>query len=163
MGAEYTGVAMTFLLAFAIGIIAGLRSLTAPAATCWAAHLGWLDLRQSALAFMGSTLATALFTLFAIGELIADKLPFTPSRLSPAPLAGRILLGGLSGSALCAAAGQSLLVGALLGAVGGIAGALAGYHARRTLTQTMHIPDFVIALIEDAIAIGGALVIVSRS
>jgi uncharacterized membrane protein len=64
---------------------------------------------------------------------------------------------------LCAAAGQSMLVGGLLGAVGGIAGALAGYHARRTLTQMMHMPDFVIALIEDAIAIGGALVIVSRS
>jgi uncharacterized membrane protein len=137
--------------------------MTAPAATCWAAYLGWLNLRQSSLAFMGSTVAVAVFTLGAIGELIADKLPSTPSRLAPMPLGARILLGGLSGSALCAAAGQSLLVGALLGAVGGIAGALAGYHARRALTtQSMHIPDIVIALIEDAIAIGGAFLIVSR-
>ena len=154
---------MTLLFAFAIGIIAGLRSMTAPAATCWAAYLGWLNLRQSSLAFMGSIWAVAVFTLFAIAELIADKLPGTPSRLSAGPLSGRIILGGLCGAALCAAAGQSALVGALVGAVGGIAGALAGYYARRTLTQSMQIPDFVIALIEDVIAVGGALFIVSRS
>src|SRR5689334_20582799 len=136
--------------------------MTAPAATAWAVHLGWLGLRDSPLAFMGTRVAVGLFTLLAIGELIADKLPFTPSRLSPGPLIGRILLGGLSGSVLCAAAGQSVLAGALAGGVGGVAGAMAGYHVRRALTQSMRIPDFVIALIEDAIAIAGAICIVSR-
>ncbi len=148
------------LLAFAIGIIAGLRSLTAPAATCWAAHLGWIDLQQSPLAFMGSTVATSLFSLLAVGELITDKLPFTPSRLTPGPLGARILLGGLCGSAFCTAAGFSLLTGGLIGAGGGIAGAFMGYHARRSLTHTMKLPDFLVALIEDAIAIVGAFLIV---
>jgi uncharacterized membrane protein len=154
--------ATPFLLAFALGMIAGLRSMTAPAVTSWAAHLGWLNLRASPLAFMGATVTTALFTLFAISELIADKLPRTPSRLNVGPLVARVVLGGLSGAALCTAAGESLLAGAVIGGVGGVAGASVGYHVRRMLTHQMRLPDVAVALIEDAIAIGGALFIVSR-
>lgn len=58
-----------YALAGGIGIVAGLRSLTAPAAVSWAAHLGWLNLRGSSLSFMGSTLAVAIFSILAIGEL----------------------------------------------------------------------------------------------
>ena len=68
------------LLAFLIGVVSGLRSLTAPAAVAWAAHLGWIKLGGRLLAFMGSTAAVAIFTLAALGELVADKLPSTPSR-----------------------------------------------------------------------------------
>ncbi len=153
---------MTLLLAFAIGVIGGLRSMTAPAATCWGAHLGWLRLQGSPLAFMGATVTTALFSLFAIGELIADMLPSTPSRLAPVGLSARIILGGLSGAALAASGDQSLLVGAVLGAAGGLVGAFAGYYARKTLTDDVGLPDPAIALIEDVIAIAGAFFIVSR-
>src|SRR6266403_975088 len=102
-------------LAIGIGIVAGLRSLTAPAVVAWAAHLGCLSLSGSPLAFMGSTVAVAIFSLLAIGELIADKMPKTPSRTSLVPLLTRILMGSLCGASLCAPANQSLLVGALLG------------------------------------------------
>jgi uncharacterized membrane protein len=153
---------MSFLLAFAIGALTGLRSLTPPAAVSWAAHLGWINLAQSALAFMGATVTACLFGVLAVGELIADKLPFIPSRLAAGPLAGRILLGGLCGAALCAAAGQSIASGAAIGAIGGVAGSFAGYHARATLVRTAHIPDFAVALVEDAITIAGAFFIVSR-
>jgi len=86
---------LNYLFAFAVGIgvVAGLRSLMAPAVVSWAAHLGWLNLHGSPLAFMGSTLAAAMFSLLAIGELIADKLPRTPKRTAPAPLLARILMG----------------------------------------------------------------------
>jgi uncharacterized membrane protein len=84
-----------FLLAIGIGIVAGLRSLTAPAAVAWGAHLNWLNLHGSPLAFMGSTAAVAIFSLLAIGELVADKLPMTPKRTAPAPLMVRIVIGGL--------------------------------------------------------------------
>ena len=70
---------MTILLAFLIGFFAGLRSLTAPAVTAWAVHLGWMKL-PGALALMGSIPAVAIFTLLAVVELVADKLPNTPSR-----------------------------------------------------------------------------------
>jgi uncharacterized membrane protein len=56
-----------FVLALGIGIVPGLRLLTAPAVVAWGAHLSWLNLHGSLLAFMGSTTAVAVFSLLAIG------------------------------------------------------------------------------------------------
>jgi uncharacterized membrane protein len=153
--------AFPLLLAFKIGVIAGLRSLTAPAVVCIAAQLGWIDLRQSPLAFMGSPITCWIFGLLAIGELITDKLPFTPSRLTPGPLGARIILGGLAGATLVSAVNPSIIVGALAGAVGGLVGAFAGYQARVNGGKLSGLPDIVVALIEDAIAVGGAFLVVS--
>ena len=149
-------------LAFAIGIVSGMRSLTAPAVTAWAAHRGWLNLAGTRLAFMGSTAAVAIFGVLAIAELIADKLPSTPSRTAPVGLIARFIGGGLSGSCVGVSAGQTPLYGAILGAVGGLAGAFAGYQWRTGLVKALKVPDFAIALLEDVIAIGAALFLVSR-
>ena len=149
-------------LAFLIGVIAGLRSLTAPAVVAWAAHRNWLPLQKTALAFLGSTTAVVIFIVLDIGELIADQLPSTLSRTKPPGLIARIVLGGLCGSALTAAGGQSMLAGGLLGALGGVAGAFGGYQMRIRLVRALHVPDFVIACLEDAVAIGGGLFVVSR-
>ena len=149
-----------FVLALGIGIVAGLRSLTAPAVVTWAAHLGWLNLHGSPLAFMGSITAAAIFSLLAIGELIADKLPMIPKRTAPAPLLARIITGGLCGACLCAVVGKSLLAGSLLGGIGGVIGAFLGYSIRRRLD--LHVNDFVVAVCEDAVAVGLALLLVLR-
>ena len=149
-----------FLLAAGIGIVAGLRSLTAPAVVAWGAHLSWLNLHGSALAFMGSTTAVTIFSLLALGELIADKLPMIPKRTAPAPLLARIITGGLCGACFCAATGQSLLAGALLGGIGAVVGAFLGYGIRRRLD--LHINDHMVAVCEDVIAVGLALFLVSR-
>jgi len=149
-----------FVLALGIGIVAGLRSLTAPAVVAWGAHLSWLNLHGSALAFMGSTPAVAILSVLAIGELIADKLPMIPKRTAPAPLMARVVTGGLCGACLCAAVGKSLLAGTLLGGIGGIVGAFLGYGIRRRLD--LHIKDLVVAVCEDLVAVGLALFFVSR-
>ena len=151
-----------FALAVGIGIVAGLRSLTAPAAIAWAAHLEWLNLHGSPFAFMGSTMAVAIFSLLAIGELAGDKLPKTPKRAVLAPLAARILMGGLCGACLCAAAGKSLAAGALLGGIGGVVGAFAGYEIRRRLVDSLYIKDIFVAICEDVVAIALAYFLVSR-
>ena len=150
-----------FALAFGIGIVAGLRSLTAPAAVSWAARLGWLDLHGSPLAFMGSTAAVAVLSLAALGEFVNDLLPKTPRRTAPAPLIARIVLGGLSGTCLCASAGLSPLAGAALGGVGGAIGAFAGYQARSRLVSALNVKDAMIAIPEDLVAIGLAYFLVS--
>ena len=154
--------AQVLLLAFLIGIIAGLRSLTAPAVVAWAAHRNWLNLHDTPLSFMGSTAAVVIFTLLAVAELVADQLPSTPSRLKPPGLIARIILGALSGAGIAAAGGQSLALGAALGVAGGIVGAFAGYGVRTGLVKALKAPDLVIALLEDAAAIAGGLLIVSR-
>jgi uncharacterized membrane protein len=151
-----------FLLAIGIGIVAGLRSLLAPAIITWAAHFGWLNLQNSTLAFVGSPIAVAIFSLFGIGELVADKLPKTPKRTAPVPLLARFLMGGLCGASLCAVAGKSLVVGALLGGISGVIGAFVGYEIRRRLVSSLHIKDFFVAVCEDLVAIGLAFFIVSR-
>jgi uncharacterized membrane protein len=150
------------LAAFAIGIVAGLRSLTAPATSAWAAHLNWLYLQGTAFRFMGSTAAVAIFTVLAIVELVTDKLASTPSRTALPGLIARIVLGGLSGAVVAVAGSKGFALGAVLGAVGGVAGAFAGYQIRTRLVKALKVPDFVVALIEDAVAIGGGLLIVSR-
>jgi uncharacterized membrane protein len=149
-------------MAFLIGVIVGLRSLTPPAVLAWAAHLGWIDLHASPLAFMGSKAAVAIFTVLAIGELIADQLPSTPSRTKPPGLIARIVMGGLSGAVVAAAGSQSIAIGELLGVAGGVAGTFAGYEARTRLVRALKVPDIVIACLEDAVAIGGALLIATQ-
>ena len=148
-------------MAFLIGFFGGLRSLTAPAATAWAAYLGWLKLERP-LSLIGSVPAVAIFTLLAVVELVADKLPQTPSRTSPPGLIARIVMGGLAGACVAAGGAQGIFLGALLGAIGGVAGCFAGYKARTGIVQTLATRDIYIALFEDLVAIAGSLWVVSR-
>jgi uncharacterized membrane protein len=156
------GSSQGLFLAFLIGVVSGLRSLTAPACVALAAHLDWINLHNSPLSFMGSTVAVVIFTALAIAELVADKLPSTPSRTAPVGLTARIILGGLSGACLAVAGAQSMALGAVVGVAGGLAGAFAGYRARTGLVKALSVPDLVIALLEDVVAIGGGLFVVSR-
>ena len=149
------------VLAFLIGLFAGLRSLTAPAVTAWAAHLGWLDL-PGPLTWIGSTTAVVVFTLLAVLELVADKLPSTPNRTSPPGLIARIAMGGLSGACLGAAGGGSTGLGGLLGIVGALVGCFGGYQTRTNLVRALGTPDAVVAVLEDVITIAGSLWVVSR-
>ena len=152
---------MTLLFAFLIGLFAGLRSLTAPAATAWAAHLGWLKLERP-LSLIGSLPAVVIFTLLAVVELVADKLPKTPNRTSSVPLIARILMGALAGACVAVGGGQSAIAGAVLGVVGSIVGAFGGYQVRTRLVKALGTPDIYVALFEDLVAIAGSLWVVSR-
>ena len=152
---------MTLLLAFLIGLFAGLRSLTPPAAVAWAVHLGWLKLARP-MSLIGSIPAVIILSLLAVTELVLDKLPNTPSRTAPPGLIARVVTGGLTGACVSLGGGRSALLGAGLGVLGGIAGTFGGYQARARLVKSLRQPDFNIALIEDLIAIGGSLFIVSR-
>src|SRR4051794_1145193 len=96
---------LVLLLAFGIGIVAGLRSMTAPAVVAWATAFGWLQLGATPVAFLGTPAARYLLAACMLAELVADKLPFTPSRTRPGPLAVRIASGALAGAALAVASG----------------------------------------------------------
>jgi uncharacterized membrane protein len=152
---------MTLLFAFLIGFFAGLRSLTPPAAVAWAVHLGWLKLARP-LSLIGSLPAVIILSLLALTELVLDKLPNTPNRTAPLGLIGRIVTGGFTGACVSLGGGRSAFVGAGLGLIGGIVGCFGGFHARARLVRSLRQPDFNVALLEDLIAIGGSLLIVSR-
>lgn len=148
---------MIYALALLIGVIAGLRAMMAPAAVSWAAAQGALNLEGSWLAFMGWRFTPWIFTLLALVELVTDQLPSTLSRKVPMQFGARIVLGGLSGAAIGASAG-ALVAGLVLGIVGAVIGTYGG-AALRTRLSTAFGKDRPAALIEDVIAIGGALVI----
>jgi uncharacterized membrane protein len=154
---------MMLLLAFALGVIAGLRSMTPPAAVTWAAHFGWLTLDGTPLAFLGTSGARYVLTGLMLLELVADKLPTTPSRTRPGPLIARIVTGGLAGAGLVAGHGGGMVAGALAGALGGLAGTFGGYRARTGLVRRLGTPDYVVALAEDVVAVGGAFLILAAA
>jgi uncharacterized membrane protein len=151
-----------FVLCFLLGCVAGLRSLTAPAAVCWGARLGWLHLSGTKLGFTGSILTVVIVTLLAVFELVNDKLPKTPARTAPPGLIARILMGGFCGAALALSSGASLSVAVVIGIIGALVGTFGGYNVRHALVTRAHLPDLPVALIEDAIAVAGSLLIVSH-
>ena len=149
-------------LAFGIGFVAGLRTFTAPCVMAWAAHLRWLNLAGSYLAFMSSAWAVGILSLLALLEFVGDQLPRTPARTTAPQLAGRIVTGSLTGACVGVAGGAAVWLTLVMGAIGSLAGAFGGYHARIGLVRALRLPDFAIGILEDLVAIGLGLLLVSR-
>lgn len=129
-----------YLKALGIGAVAGLRTMTAPAATLGARNSPW----------------TGASRLLALAEYVGDKLPGIPSRLSPPALAARVISGGWCGGIVAARLDASRVAGIACGAVGALGGAWAGFTVRSYLTKSRGVPDAALALAEDALAAWGA-------
>lgn len=154
---------LPLLLAFVLGGVAGLRSMTAPAVVSLGAQLGWISLAGTPLAFLGSKLATWILVTAMLAELVADKLPRTPNRTDPGPFIGRLLTGGLAGAGLAVGVGASLVGGAVAGGLGAVVGTFGGYQVRMGLVRTLGTPDYVVAIAEDIVAVGGAILLVAMA
>ena len=148
--------------AFLIGVIAGLRALTAPTLVAWAAGLGWINLDGTPFHFLSFPITRYILTAAALGEIVNDKLPNTPSRKAPPGFITRIVTGGFSGAAL-GASHESLVLGLLAGVVGAVVGTLGGAEFRSRLVKAIGGKDLPIALLEDVIAVVGAYLIVSHT
>jgi uncharacterized membrane protein len=146
-------------LAFAVGMVAGLRAMMAPAAVAWAAARGGLPLQGTWLAFLGWRFTPWVFTLLAAAELVTDQLPSTPSRKVPAQFGARLISGGVSGGAIGYGV-NAPLPGIVLGVVGAVVGTYGGAAARAWLATAFG-RDRPAALIEDAVAILGAVLVVA--
>ncbi len=146
---------MLLLCAFVLGVVAGLRAMTAPAVASWFARSGGLAVASTPMAFMGFKYTPIIFTILAVGELINDKLPKTPSRKAPPSFIVRIISGGLTGATI-GAAGDSLVLGLILGAIGAVAGTLGGAAVRGKMAAAFG-RDLPAALVEDAAAIAIAV------
>lgn len=150
---------MLYLLALLIGVVAGLRAMTAPAAVAWGAYLGWLPLSGTWAGFMGHWIAVAIFTVLALVELVGDQLPSTPSRKVPVQFGTRLVSGAFAG-AIIGTAGGALIAGLMAGIVGAAIGTYGGAEVRSRLAGAFG-RDLPAALIEDAVAILLAFLVVS--
>jgi len=148
------------VLALLIGVVAGLRSLTAPAVVAWAALLGWINLHGTWASWVGNVITVVIITILAVAELVSDKLPKTPARTAPPSFAARIIMGGFSGAVIGTPFGHPwTALGA--GIIGSVLGTLGGFQARKRLVAARNGRDLPIALLEDAVAILGAIAIVA--
>lgn len=161
IGAMRGMVFFVLLYCFLLGSVTGLRSMMGPALVCWGIHLGWLTVAGSPLLFLGHPISLTVFSLLAVGELVGDKLPQIPNRIDPGPLVARMVFGGMSGWVLALSGHASVVAGVICASVGAVAGAYAGFHIRRVITRR-GAKDFVVAIVEDVIAVGGGLFLISR-
>ncbi|MET0969811.1 MAG: DUF4126 family protein [Tardiphaga sp.] len=148
---------MIYLIALLMGVIAGLRTMTVAAAIAWAAYLGLVKVDGTWLAWLGSIWTVVIFTVLALGELVTDQLPSTPSRKVPVQFGGRVVIGAVAGIAI--AGPENWVVGAIAGLIGAVIGTLGGAAVRGQLAVSFG-KDGPAAFLEDAVAIIGAALLV---
>lgn len=149
---------LSWLLAIPLlGLSTGLRSLTPIAVMSWFAYTGNLSLDGSWAQWLGHLTVAIVLTALALGELVADKFPWIPARVSPVPLLWRLVLGAVTGSIAAASIQGAGLEGGLLGVLGAVLGTFGGYMVRRDLTEKFQCADWVVAVAEDLLAIGFAV------
>lgn len=145
-----------------IGTVAGMRSMTAPAIVSRLAGAAGIDVDKTGVDFLHNPIIPRVMSILAAGEVIADKLPFIPSRVTAFPLVTRAVSGAVSGAALCSSKKRSPVLGAIFGAVGAVAGSYAAYALRKRIVKSLKVPDAVVAIAEDALAIGAGTLIASK-
>jgi uncharacterized membrane protein len=136
------------LRAAALGAASGSRSTAGVTAVALASRRGDPGPLASGL---GSTRGTAVSGVLALGELVADKLPFVPSRLSPPALGGRVLLGGTAAAAEARRDGHDPVLPALVGAAGAVGAAVLAARLRGVAAQRFG-SDKPGAFLEDGLA-----------
>jgi uncharacterized membrane protein len=146
---------LVLLLALLIGVVAGLRALTAPAVVAWAALLRWINLDGTWLSWLGHPVTVAMLTVAAVLELLGDKLPVIPGRTTAISFTARIIMGGFAGAVIGTAWGYTW-GGLGTGVIGAVLGTLGGYAARHRLAAARGGHDLPIALLEDTVAVLGA-------
>ena len=150
------------LKAAMLGFVGGLRSMTPNALLNWTRKQDPAPTNEFEQ-FLDSSTARILLSSLSAGELVGDKLPATPSRISPLPLLGRLGLGALAGASIFRRYRQPLAAGAIIGALGAGAGAFAGYYARDAIASKTKAPQWALGLAEDALAFGLGFLAVKRN
>lgn len=151
---------LTFLLLLAllIGVIAGLRALTAPAIVAWGAALGWIDVDGKWSEWMAHPITLTVLTIFLLVELVTDQLPKTPSRKTAPQFLTRLIMGAFAGAVIGSSHFHTFsALGA--GMIGAVLGTLAGAAARQRFADARAGQDRPGAILEDVIAVGGGFLI----
>ena len=149
---------LVILLALLIGVIAGLRALTAPAVVAWGAFLGWIDVEGKWSEWVAHPITVTVLTVLLLVELVTDQLPKTPSRRTPPQFITRLLMGAFAGAVVGSAFYHTFsALGA--GIVGAVLGTLGGAEARSRLTAANGGKDRPVAIGEDIVAVGGGFLV----
>ncbi len=144
-----------------IGFVSGLRTALGPTlASERVTHTQPRALDDSPLRFMADPKAATAMKVMVAGEMIADKLPWTPDRIHPVVLTGRAASGALAGATIHSARGRSPIAGAIMGALAAVAGAYVGYTLRMAMIRRAGAPNSLAGVVEDVatLALGRTLI-----
>ena len=136
---------------FALGTVAGLRAMLAPAFLSYAASRHEKGVSHNN--FFASRGVSTVLGLLTVGELIGDKLPSTPNRTEPLGLGARIVSGAVCGGSVCSTGKKSVPLGIALGALTAVAAAYAGQNIRRAAAEQADVHSSIVGAVEDMIAI----------
>jgi uncharacterized membrane protein len=95
--------------------------------------------------------AQLLLTAAAASEVVGDKTPVVPARTSPQSIGARVVSGALCGGALAGTPGVAV------GALAALAATFGAYHARAALTGLTGLPDPLLGVAEDVMAVLAAV------
>lgn len=137
-----------------LGIIAGMRSMSAPAiASHYLAKDPSAALEKAHVAFLQSPQVADVLKWLAAGEMVGDKIPGAPDRIATASLFARGLSGALVGAALFKANQGNMGAGALLGSAAAVAGTYGSFYLRKELKHLSGIADPILGVLEDALVV----------
>jgi uncharacterized membrane protein len=140
-----------------LGAVTGMRSFTGMAVLCWYAHLGYFPMDGTWASWTGKLSVTIWFTVLAVLELAADKLPWIPARTSLGPALFRLSMGALIGAIVATGLDGPGIEGVILGVLGVLVGVYGGFLVRREIVERVGCPDWHVAVAEDALAIACAM------
>jgi len=144
-----------YLRAFQIGLIAGMRAMSAPALL---SHklVRTIPTKepQTPIQYFAQPPVSIALKALAATEMIADKIPHGPNRTSPPQFIARIVSGATCGAFLSQVEGESVPLGAVAGGLGTVVSTLLFFQLRRWMDHDLGLPDAVGALAEDALVIG---------
>jgi uncharacterized membrane protein len=143
-----------------LGVVTGMRSMTAIAALSWFVWLGLVP-EYGWATWIAHLVVAIIFTVCALGEYAVDRLPNTPRRTDIGPVLVRVVVGSLVGAMAAKAIDEPVAGGVIFGAVGAIIGAWGGFFVRMTVARIFR-RDLPAALLEDASAIALAVLALVR-
>ncbi len=149
--------AKSFKQVLGMGLLAGMRSAAAPALASHilSQHKG-RAFRRHPIGFLSSIAIADILKVLALGEFLADKLPFTPNRTKPVSVAVRCFSGALAGAAIYSAAGKKPLTGALLGGLVAGASTYGSFYLRKAVSGS-GFGNIISGVIEDAFVVGAGI------
>lgn len=149
------------LRAALLGVLSGSRSATPLAVLALNHDTPEVRGRWQRWRLFRSPIGRGALVAAGVGELVGDKLPATPSRVDAGPLFGRAVSGAVAGIAMAGTGRRGTPVAAAFaGAFGALVGSWLFYRARKTVVEKAGVPDVVVALVEDAVAISGSVAVV---
>lgn len=143
-----------YLPAVGVGIIAGVRSLAAPALVSRRLRHEHASEQDALADFMSSSIVSGVIHAAAAAEIAADKTSLVPDRIAWPSLAWRAASGGLAGSVLASTTGHSRLVGGLVAAAAAVGATYAAFYLRQALGERLHLPDRLLGAAEDSLVLG---------